>query len=202
MTTTPGTAPPARPLPAPAALTSAGIGLREGPVPVPLTLQIPAIGLDVPVVSVGITTKNVMDAPQGRTDSPVWQQAFWYRGSAVPGAISTALIAGHIDDPAGRPGAFAGIDRLRSGDSIVIHDTRTGLDVRFAVTGTEHYSRAEWTDRAVLTRMYGIGPVVGTWPQRSRDGRAHLTLVTCAGTFRNAIGTHDERLAVYATRVA
>ena len=199
-TSRPGLRPPV--LPVPAALTGPTVGLRDGPTPVPLTLQIPAIGVNVTVLGVGITTKNVMDAPEGGADDPVWQQAFWYRGSAVPGAISTALIAGHVDDPLGRPGVFAAIDRLRRGEIIVIHDARTGLDMRFAVTASERYSVAQWTDPAVLTRMYGAGPVAGTWPQRSRDGLAHLTLITCAGTFRNAIGTHDERLAVYATRVA
>jgi sortase (surface protein transpeptidase) len=48
--------------------------------------------------------------------------------------------------------------------------------------------------------MYGAGPVAGTWPQPSVDGLAHLTLVTCAGTFTN--GTHDHRLVVLATRIA
>ena len=52
----------------------------------------------------------------------------------------------------------------------------------------------------VLTRIYGAGPVAGTRPRPSTDGLAHLTLITCAGTFRN--GTHDHRLVVYATRVA
>lgn len=200
--TTTSSAPRVRVLPVPAALTAPTVGLRDAPVPVPLTLQIPAIALDVAVLGVGMTSSNVMDAPEGGPDDPVWQQAFWYRGSAVPGATSTALIAAHIDDPRGRPGAFAAIDTLRRGDSIVVHDTRTGLDVRFAVTVVERYPVADWTNRAVLTRMYGAGPVTGTWPQRSPDGLAHLTLVTCAGTFRNSIGTHDERLAVYATRVA
>jgi hypothetical protein len=40
----------------------------------------------------------------------------------------------------------------------------------------------------------------GTGPQPSADGLSHLTLITCAGTFRN--GTHDHRLVVYATRIA
>ena len=83
---------------------------------------------------------------------------------------------------------------------IVIHDTRTGLDVRFAVTYTKTYSLAQTTDPAVLTQIYGAGPVAGTWPQPSTDGLSHLTLITCAGTFRN--GTHDHGLVVYATRIA
>ncbi len=181
----------------PAALIGSDLGLREGPVAVPLQLLIPTLGVRAPVTGVGITTADVMDAPMGSADSPVWQEAFWYRGSAVPGAPSTAVLAGHVNSPRGRPAVFSHIDELRSGDPIVVHDTRTGLDVRFTVGSSETYSLREAADPSVLRRIYGVGPVAGTSPQPSADGRAHLTLITCAGTFRN--GTHDRRLVVYAT---
>jgi Sortase domain len=186
----------------PAPLTGPGLSLRAGPVPVPIRLRIPSIGVDLAVIGVGMTPNNVMDAPEGPPDDPVWQEAFWYRGSAVPGGHSTTLFAGHIDDPLGRPGSFANIGRLRRGDLIVVHDNRTGLDVRFAVTGSTSYPLAATSSRAVLTRMYGSGPVAGKGPQRSGDGRAHLTLVTCAGVFQSSMGTHDHRLVVFATRVS
>jgi hypothetical protein len=82
---------------------------------------------------------------------------------------------------------------------IVVHDNRSGLDVRFSVTESTTYSLAQTAEPAVLTQIYGVGPVAGTWPQPSTDGLSHLTLITCAGTFRN--GTHDHRLVVYAVRV-
>ena len=196
-----GTRVPVRALAVPAALTKPGLDLRAGPVAVPLRLRIPSIGLDVAVIGVGLTPGIVMDAPFGPPDDPVWQEAFWYRGSAVPGARSTALIAGHIDDPLGRPGTFAHIDRLVVGAVIIVHDTRNGLDVRFAVTGSHSYPLDETTDPAVLTQMYGAGPVAGGGPTRSADGLAHLTLVTCAGVFDHSIETHDRRLVVTATRL-
>ena len=102
------------------------------------------------------------------------------------------------DKPDRSPGSH--LDRLKPGYPIVVHDTRTGLDVRFAVTESKTYTLAEAADPAVLTETYRAGPVAGAWPARSADGLSHLTLVTCAGPFRN--GTHDHRLAVYATRVA
>ena len=186
--------------PVPAALFSSGLDVRAGPVPVPLKLQIPSLNVDASVLGVGVTPGDVMDAPQGPVNDRVWQEAFWYRSSAIPGVISTALIAGHIDGPRGTEAVFGHIDRLRSGDAIIVHDTRSGLDVRFAVTGSTSFSLDQTADRSVLTRIYGVGPVAGTTPQRSADGLAHLTLVTCAGTFRN--GTHDHRLVVFATRIA
>ena len=187
-------------LPVPAPLTDGGLAMRAGPVPVPLELRMPTLDVLAPVVGVGMSPEDVMDAPMGPAEDPVWQQAFWYRGSAVPGELSTALIAAHVNDPLGRPAVFDRLDELRPGDPIVVRDTRTGLDVRFSVSETVSYALAETTEPAVLTRIYGAGPVAGTWPRLSADGLSHLTLITCSGTFRN--GTHDHRLVVYAARVA
>jgi hypothetical protein len=184
----------------PAALTDERLNLRAGPVAVPLELHMPSLSVSASVIGVGITPKNVMDAPMGPADDPVWQQAFLYRGSGAPGALSTALIAGHVGGPRGSSAVFAHLDRLRPGDPIVVHDTRSALDVRFSVTESKIYSLDQATDPAVLTQIYGAGPVAGTWPQPSADGLSHLTLITCTGTFRN--GTHDHRLVVYATRTA
>ena len=143
----------------------------------------PSLDVTAAVLGVGMTAKNVMDAPMGPADDPVWQQAFWYRGSAVPGALSTALIAGHIDDPLGRPGVFGHIDSLRPGDLIIVRDLRNGLDVRFSVTRSETYSLEQTTEPAVLTEIYGAGPVAGNGPQASVDGLSRLTLIACVGTF-------------------
>lgn len=191
---------PAVALAVPAALTDGTLGLRAGPVGVPLELHLPTLGVRASVAGVGITAKNVMDAPIGPPGDPVWQQTFWYRGSAVPGELSTALIAGHVNGPLGQPAVFARIGDLQPGDPITVRDRRSGLDVRFSVTGSKIYSLDEAADPAVLARIYGAGPVAGTTPQASADGLAHLTLITCAGTFRN--GTHDHRLVVYAARDA
>jgi sortase (surface protein transpeptidase) len=184
----------------PAALTAKKLGLRAGPVNVPLLLEIPKLDINAAVLGVGIDTKtNAMDAPEGPHADPVWQQAFWYRGSAIPGAKSTALIAGHIDGGSDGSAVFSHLGDLRAGDSIVVHDTRNGREVHFAVTATKSYTLAEAAQPAVLKHIYGVGPVVGKWAQPSADGLAHLTLITCAGTFRD--GTHDHRLVVYANRI-
>ena len=191
--------PPAVAPPIPAALTEPGLDLRAAPVAVPIELLLPTLGARMSVLGVGMLANNVMDAPMGPAASPVWQQAFWYRGSAVPGEDSTAVIAGHVSDPLGRPGAFARLGELRAGDPIVVHDTRSGLDVQFTVTDGTSYPIAATNDPAVLTEIYGAGPVAGKWAMPSVDGHSYLTLVTCDGTFRN--GTHDHRLVIHAIRV-
>jgi len=185
----------------PPMLFDRGLSVRAGPVAVPLQLQIPSIGVNAPTLGVGVTTGDVMDAPEGRINDPAWQTAFWYRGSAVPGAISTALIAGHVNGPRGTHGVFEHLDRLRPGDLIVVHDTRSSLDIRFAVVGSMSFTLPQTAQRDVLEQIYGVGPVAGTTPQRSKDGLAHLTLISCAGTFRTGIGTHDHRLVVFANRL-
>lgn len=178
------------------------LDLRSPPVTVPLELHIPSLKLSRPVLAVGITAADVMDAPQGRAEDPVWQAAFWYRGGSIPGQPGTATIAGHVTDSVGRPAAFAHLDDLRPGDPVVVRDQRTGLNVTFLVNATKTYTLAEAATPSVLSDIYGSGPVTGTAPQASADGLAHLTLITCAGTFDRRLSTHDHRLVVYATRSA
>jgi sortase (surface protein transpeptidase) len=188
-------------LPVPAAVTDPALSLRAAAVATPLELEIPALKVKAPVLAVGITTANVMAAPEGPPNDPVWQETFWYRGGSIPGAVGTATIAGHVDDSVGRYDVFGHLQNLRPGDAIVVRDQRSGLAVVFSVTETETYTLAQAADPAVLARIYGDGPVRGVGPQPSADGLAHLTLVTCSGTFQTSAGTHDHRLVVYATRV-
>ncbi len=178
-------------------LVAPGLDLLAGPVAVPLELLIPALDISAPVVGVGITAQNVMDAPKGPIDDPIWQTAFWYRGSSLPGDSGTAVLAGHINDPLSRPAIFAHLKDLVPGDSIVLHDTRTGRDLRYLVTHSEVYSLAQSADPEVLAQIYGAGPAAGLGPQPSPDGLAHLTLITCAGYIVN--GEFDHHIVVYAT---
>jgi sortase (surface protein transpeptidase) len=172
--------------------------LSAGPVDVPLELRIPSIGVSAPVVGVGITAQNVMDAPKGPIGDPAWQTAFWYRGSGIPGESGTAAIAGHVDDPLGRPAIFARIQELLPGDLIVVHDTRSGLDIRFMVTQNTTYSVQQTADPSVLAEIYGDGPAFGRGPQPAADGLSHLSLITCTGYIVN--GSFDHHVVVYATR--
>jgi len=109
------------------------------------------------------------------------------------------VLAGHVDDPLGRPAVFAHIDHLKPDDSIIVRNTQSGSDVRFVVTELKTYPLEQTSDPAILTGIYGVGPVAGTSPQPSADGRSHLTLITCAGTFKN--GTRNHRLVVFATQL-
>lgn len=174
------------------------LDLHSGPVDVPLDLVIPALKVDAPVVAVGLTSENIMDSPKGPIGDPIWGTAFWYRGGGLPGAAGTATIAGHVNDPLGEPEIFAHLHDLHRGDVIFVHLRGTSIDIPFIVDETKVYSLQESTDPAVLTRIFGAGPVAGATPQPAPDGRSHLTLVTCAGYIKN--GEFDHHTVVYATR--
>jgi hypothetical protein len=198
---TPAPAQASQPLLAAAPLFDPSFDLRVGPVAVPLELQLPSLRITAPVLGVGLTPKNVMDTPMGSAKDPVWQKVFWYRGGGIPGDMTTATIAGHVDDVLGRPAIFARLKDLRVGDTVTVRDTRTGLAVDFVVTRTVTYTLKQTVDPAVLAQIYGSGPVTGQGPQPSLDGLAHLTLITCTGNWVGGIGTFDHRLAVYAVGI-
>lgn len=188
-------------LPQPAALTSSKMSLAAPAVAVPLVIEIPRIDVKSHVLAVGMTKARAMAAPEGGANSPYWADTFWYRGDSVPGAVGTATIAGHIDDAYGRYAVFGRLSGLVRGDRIFIRNTRTGRRETFVVTATHMYTLAQTKTRAVLNLMYGSGPPRGLGPLPSRDGRAHLSLITCAGTWDNAVHSHDERLIVSAVRI-
>jgi hypothetical protein len=179
-------------------LFDAGLDILAGPVEVPLELQMPSLKVNAPVLGVGLTSGNEMDAPKGPIGDPVWHSAFWYRGSGIPGESGTATIAGHVNDPLGRPEIFASLQDLQPGDLIIIHYTLLNIDIAFNVDQVKVYSLEESSDPAVLAQIYGTGPVSGTAPQPAPDGLSHLTLITCAGNIIN--GQFDHHVVVYATR--
>jgi sortase (surface protein transpeptidase) len=183
----------------PAFLFDANLDIKAGPVDVPLELQIPSLNIKIPVIGVGLTQWNVMDAPMGSVGSSFWHSAFWYRGSSIPGEVGTATIAGHITDPLGKPGAFRYLSDLNVDDVIIIHDNITSIDMLFIVEEVRTITLKESTDPAILTLVFGAGPVAGKEPQPSLDGLAHLTLITCAPdkiTFE-----FDDRTLIFATRI-
>jgi len=179
-------------------LFDSDIDLMAGPIEVPLELQIPSLKVNAPVLGVGLTVENEMDAPKGSIGDPVWHSAFWYRGSGIPGESGTTTIAGHVNDPLGRPEIFADLQDLNPGDPIIVRHTMSNIDIRFVVEQVKVYSIQESSDPAVFAKIFGAGPVAGTGPQPAADGLSHLTLITCAGNIVN--GQFDHHTVVFATQ--
>jgi len=180
-------------------LFEAELDLWAGPVTVPLELHIPSLEIfSVPVLGVGLTADNKMDGPKGPIGDPIWSMAYWYRGGGNPGEPGTATIAGHVNDPLGRPEIFANLEDLRPGDLIIVRYTRLNINIRFIVDQVKNYSVEEASTPEMLRQIFGAGAVAGTGPQTSPDGLSHLTLITCAGNIVN--GAFDRAIIVYATR--
>jgi hypothetical protein len=182
----------------PGPLIDSDLDLRAGPVAVPLELRIPSLDVTAPVLGVGLTSENLMDSPKGPIDDPIWHSAYWYRGGGIPGEVGTATIAGHVNDPLGRPEIFAHLEDLQPGDLIIIHDKSADIDIRFLVDRTQVYTVQESSQPAVLTQIFGAGPVAGSGRQPAPDGLSHLTLITCAGDIVD--GRFDRHRVVFAAR--
>jgi hypothetical protein len=159
----------------------------------PVELLAPSVGIDVPIVAVGVTPQGAMDAPQGPAGDPSWRQAFWLRSTSIPGRPGTAALSGHLDDRDGRPAAFWTLSRLNPG-ALVVARLSSGESIRYRVTDVHVYTNDEAGSPAVSARFYG-GPGDG----RSR-GQSHLSLMTCTGSFRGSRG-FDHRFVAFADRV-
>ncbi|MBV9094277.1 MAG: class F sortase [Streptosporangiaceae bacterium] len=164
-------------LPAPAGPVAAP-PRPSGPRPVarPVTLTIPAIGVQTPLVSLGLAVDGTLQVP------PTAAVAGWYTGGPRPGAIGPAVIAGHIDSRAG-PGVFFRLAELHPGDRVYVRRADGTLAV-FRVTSVQMYPKDSFPTQAV----YGPTP------------DAELRLITCGGTFAAARGSYLSNVVVYATQ--
>lgn len=171
------------------------LDLHAGPVILPLKIQIPILDVDAPILAVGLTKENNMDAPKGLYGDPNWSSTFWYRGSAIPGEAGTATIAGHVNGLLGQPETFAKIRKLKPGDLIIIKDENSDKAVYFVVDEVKKYSMAELNEPEISDRIFGGR--IGTYGQKITDGVPHLTLITCTGNYID--GEFDHRIVVFST---
>jgi Sortase domain len=196
--------PPPPPAPAPP-VVDPGLSLLAPPVAVPLRFRVPSLGIDAPVLAVGRTGDGSMDAPEGPASSPLWQEAFWYRGGSDPGRQGTATIAGHVDDVLGRPAAFWNIRRLRPGDVVEVADQRDGGVARYRITDAAVYGVATANSPAVLQRLYGSAAYDGDPGERNlaADAVSRISIITCTGVFhRGSSFGYDQRFIAFGVLVS
>lgn len=143
----------------------------------PVSLIIPSIGVRTGLVHLGLTSSGALQVPSTTT------VAGWYTGSARPGAIGAAVIAGHIDSLTG-PGVFFRLRLLHPGSRVYVRRADDTLAV-FQVTSVRSYLKSQFPTLAV----YGPVPY------------AELRLITCGGTFDYATGHYLSNVIVYATLV-
>lgn len=142
--------------------------------PVGERLRIPAIGVDAPMVTLGVDAKGVMQVP----DDGV--HVGWYNFSASPGSAGNAVISGHLDTATSTQAVFSRLKDLREGDSIDV--LAGGKETDFQV----FWSKSWPDDTAPLALILGNAP------------SPTLTLITCSGTWDPASKNYSNRLVVRA----
>ncbi|MEU8793838.1 class F sortase [Streptomyces sp. NPDC048643] len=127
---------------------------------VPVGLRIPAIGVDTPVMRLGLASDGSVQVP------PVvaHDRAGWYRHSPTPGQTGPSVILGHVTVGAYGDGVFRRLARLRRDDRIEVR-LENGTSAVFAVTSVRTVAKAEFPSDTVY------GDV----------DRPELRLITCGG---------------------
>jgi sortase A len=141
---------------------------------VPKRLRIAKIGVDASAESVGLDAKGNMDVPKGV------QNVAWYNLGFKPGEKGSAVIAGHLDTPQGKPAVFYNISKLTKGDTIKVSDEK-GNELTYVVTDKKNYPY----DNFPLEEVFN-----------STD-KARLNLITCGGAWDKAKGTYLKRTVVF-----
>jgi LPXTG-site transpeptidase (sortase) family protein len=79
-----------------------------------LTLEIPSLGVNIPIV--GVPLRN------GEWDvSWLGRQAGWLEGSAFPSWNGNSVLTSHVYLPNGFPGPFVNLNTLKYGDQVIVH---------------------------------------------------------------------------------
>jgi hypothetical protein len=159
------------------AVTAHGRGTaapRAGRVSRPVRIEIPSIGVDAPLIRLGLNRDRTLQVPAD------FSKAGWWTGGARPGQPGPAIVAGHVDSYSG-PAVFYRLRDLRRGATIVI-DRRDGTRARFTVLGSEEYPKS----RFPTARVYGSTP------------GPTLRLITCSGAFDRSTGHYVDNTVVYA----
>lgn len=142
----------------------------------PLTLVVPGIGIEAPVIAVGLTNDGAMDVPKRPSD------VGWFEYSPRPGLAGNSILAGHLDWQ-GTPGVFAKLAGVKNGEAVVIRES-DGAERGFAVEWKREVAAEAPPPKQVFEPIISPG----------------LTLITCGGRFNPATRRYDTRIVVRAIR--
>jgi hypothetical protein len=129
------------------------------------------------MVKLALNPSGVLEPPPaGKAD-----HAGWYAKGPVPGEGGTAVLAGHVDTPTGRHGAFFALGKLPKGSRVEV-TRKDGRRSVFTVDAVEVYPRNKFPDR----KVYGS------------SAKPQLRLITCGGRYTKA-GGYAGNVVAYAS---
>lgn len=144
--------------------------------PKPIGVAIAAIGINAPIVGLGVMPDTrQMEVPENV------DEVGWYRHGPSPGRPGSSVLAAHVDMYGEGPGVFFHLDRITRGDRIeVVFDDETTMT--FVVTATERVPKGGLDIDSIF----------------ASDGQPLLRLVTCGGGFNRTIRSYDDNVVVTA----
>ncbi|WP_328307020.1 class F sortase [Streptomyces sp. NBC_00442] len=140
-----------------------------------VSLAIPHLGIEAPVVALGLDAQHHLTTPP--VDNP--KVVGWYRQGPSPGESGTAVAVGHRDTRTGAA-VFAELRALRPG-RLVEARRADGRVAVYTVDRVTTYDKAHFPDQEVY------GPAK----------RPELRLITCGGRFTPKTG-YESNLVVFA----
>jgi len=147
--------------------------------PIPLHLRISTIGVDAPLVGVGLEADGeTMEIPDQVAE------VGWYdpEGLGVtPGAPGTAVLAGHVDSRRQGRGALYDLRDLQVGAHVEI-DLSDGNTQRWRITDIIQYPKDVLPYDDVFV-----------W-----SGPARLAVITCGGEFDRTARSYTDNIVAYA----
>jgi LPXTG-site transpeptidase (sortase) family protein len=141
----------------------------------PARLTIPKIKVNATLESVGLTPQGAVDVPKG----PI--NVAWFNRSVHPGDSGSAVITGHYGYwKNGQLGVFNNLSKLSKGDKIYVKD-KQGVTITFVVREFKIYGPKDNVPAVFM----------------DVDGKAHLNLITCLGTWNKVTKSYPKRLVVF-----
>ena len=140
----------------------------------PVNIKIPSINVDAKVEYVGLTKDGAMSAPAGPSETG------WFYLGTRPGEEGSSVIDGHSGWKNNIPAVFDNLYKVNIGDKVYVQDDK-GKIVTFIVREIKKYD-----PNADASSVF-----------TSKDGKAHLNLITCTGFWNAILKSHSQRLIVF-----
>lgn len=171
----PTSAAPARTPSVDVAVTSSAPRAAKEVVP-PTRLRIDQIGVDMPIVPVGVDGDSQMELP---VDPAI---AGWYRfGPDATVEQGHMVLSAHVDAPQYPIGPLADLRGLNEGASVVVTDA-SGSDTEYVIESVTYYPKTDL-------------PVDDIF---ARGGEPAVMIITCGGPFDSSTGRYRDNVVAVA----